>query len=822
MPLARANPTSIEKRNPTSIELGGGVLPPPTEVPVKPTYMVTALPVAIRIDIDSTSGSNRATGHRVRIRRRNDDDTAWQPVQAWIDIGRARSYIYTNYSTTQAIEAGRRYEVKVIAYNIIGDSPEGDYVEVVPLTNIPAVPTFALEAHDTAIRVTINKVVDPLGGDAFYEWDADARNAADTDWSSLQGTFIRAGDSPGLSRIVRETDTQIVIDIINLINGQRLRIRVRSANADIKSDWSAYMEATPMAGVMPAQLPGLPTFTFAPLRYEYDATGDEVSATVNFNPRPNADGVGVTHWLFRYRERGTTDWQTQTVVAQPELDTVYGFRLDEDDIGNTYELQVASRNAAGDSAYTSSQTILVAQPLVPAPVFTITYNPFAINDALYFTCDPTAPVSPVLPLVGYDIRYREVGTSAWATVGHSLDLLNIGYFVELTDRFIGKLLEVQMRGVNEYSGGVWSSSQRLQIIGVPNRPDLFLTAQSGGFDARIVPPPSGYRSTAQHIRYREQGTTDWTTTETLTVRGLDGLTTYEVQVWTSNPAGESLRTTRTVTTLALPMRSGKAFMFGGDTIQVPAQLTGGFERVGSATEFGVGESFPEGLTFIGNTLYMVGDALYTLDQTTGIATRVGSATAFGVSENRANGIASIGNTLYMVGTSTNVLYILDKTTGVATRVGSATAFGVNEHNPRGLAFIGNTLYMVGSSNFALYTLDVTTGVATRVGSAIQFGINRGFLIGITSIGNTLYAVDNGNLALYTLDVTTGVATRVGSVLQFGVSESDPRGLAAIGNTLYMVGAGNDVLYRSLMSDPRTVQKPPQHFIVGGKSFSIGV
>ena len=581
MSIEKAQYPTIEKAYLPTIEKGGiGAVSMPTERPAQPVYTAAALPAAIRIDIERTSGSNKAQGHRVRIRRRNAADTRWSSAQAWIDIGSSRSYIFTEYSSTQPIEVGRKYQVKVIAYNTLGDSPEGGYIQVIPLTNVPAVPTFTLEAHDQAIRLTLNKVDDPLGSEAFYQYYIEERNSDDTAWIANTDAAQTISSDPftnaGSHRIISDTDTQLIIDILqfqpsgdfahNLINDREYRIRVRSENAVSESAWSAYMAATPMMGAVPAQSPGLPTFSFSALRYDYDSTGDEVSAVVNVIPKPNVDGVGVTRWLIRYRESGTTTWQSITVVAQPELDTAYGFRIDEDDIGKTYEVQVASRNDTGDSAYTSSQSIVISEPLVPAPVFTIEYNPFILGDALYFTCNPVAPVNPVLTLTGYDIRYREVGTTAWSSVGHALDTLNTGYFVDLADRFIGKQLEVQMRGVNEYAGGVWSTSQQLQIIDVPNRPDLFLTAQAGGFDVRIVSQPSGYRAVGFGFRYREQGATDWIGGSSLNVRNLDGLTAYEVQAWTENPAGRSLRTTKSVTTLAAPAQDTQYLITYGDNL----------------------------------------------------------------------------------------------------------------------------------------------------------------------------------------------------------------------------------------------------------------
>ena len=81
-------------------------------------------------------------------------------------------------------------------------------------------------------------------------------------------------------------------------------------------------------------------------------------------------------------------------------------------------------------------------------------------------------------------------------------------------------------------------------------------------------------------------------------------------------------------------------------------------------------------------MYMTGIAnscLYTLNVTTGVATRIGSATQFGVGEDSVTDILSFGGRLYMVGKGTDKLYTLNVETGVATVVNSSiTKFGVNE------------------------------------------------------------------------------------------------------------------------------------------------
>ena len=228
-----------------------------------------------------------------------------------------------------------------------------------------------------------------------------------------------------------------------------------------------------------------------------------------------------------------------------------------------------------------------------------------------------------------------------------------------------------------------------------------------------------------------------------------------------------------------------------DVLYILDTTSGTATRVGSATNFGVGEDSVSGLAYHNGTLYMVGvtnQALYTVNTSSGVATRVGSATAFGVNETTPAGLASHNGSLYMVGDN-DVLYTVSTTTGVATRVGSATDFGVNETFPSGLASFDGVLYMAGEDNGALFTLDTTTGEATRVGSATDFGVGEDSPTGIVFHNGTLYMVGFTNKALYTVSTTTGQATRVGSATQFGVGAVDPSGLASTSSIIPTGGGG---------------------------------
>ena len=117
-----------------------------------------------------------------------------------------------------------------------------------------------------------------------------------------------------------------------------------------------------------------------------------------------------------------------------------------------------------------------------------------------------------------------------------------------------------------------------------------------------------------------------------------------------------------------------------------------------------------GLASLGGTLYGVSASstrrvLYSIDTSDATATRIGSATDFGVGEQYPAGLASDGATLYMVGRTNKKLYTLDTTTGVATPLSSASNFNLGSDvtvTPAGLAVHNGAFYMLDDAEDALY------------------------------------------------------------------------------------------------------------------------
>ena len=137
---------------------------------------------------------------------------------------------------------------------------------------------------------------------------------------------------------------------------------------------------------------------------------------------------------------------------------------------------------------------------------------------------------------------------------------------------------------------------------------------------------------------------------------------------------------------------------------------------GAVSNFGVGETKPAGLTFLGDTLYMLGNvtnALYSVDISDGRATEVANFDLTGV--NNVGGCAGHEDSgrVYIVDNNTDGMFYVEPTVdGTLHSVTSELGGGLN--NPQGLAFHEGVLYCLDPSDDRLYTVNITTGQATIV------------------------------------------------------------------------------------------------------------
>ena len=122
--MRHAIPISLLKRR-------SGGLPPPSAAPGIPTFTATAGNARIILSDVSPTAGGIPTQYAYQLRRRNAADTRWA---AWQDrvIFTTSPQTITVFNTDNAIENGRRHQIRVEAINAIGDSAWSDPVEVTP------------------------------------------------------------------------------------------------------------------------------------------------------------------------------------------------------------------------------------------------------------------------------------------------------------------------------------------------------------------------------------------------------------------------------------------------------------------------------------------------------------------------------------------------------------------------------------------------------------------------------------------------------------------------------------------------------------------
>ena len=199
----------------------------------------------------------------------------------------------------------------------------------------------------------------------------------------------------------------------------------------------------------------------------------------------------------------------------------------------------------------------------------------------------------------------------------------------------------------------------------------------------------------------------------------------------------------------------------------------------------------KGITVMNGVMYALDQttpALYTVDRSSGAATRVGAATNFGVSETQPAGLTSRDGELHMLGGDNGTLLRLNAITGEALAVGTS-GLGSSETAPTGLAALAGSFYMVGDDSDLLHIIDEDTGRAYPVGNSGGFGAAEHQPTGLTAIDGELFVVGQDTDQLHQVSRFTGKAVNGRSspdfefdALAYSTSyftDVQPRGAAAV-------------------------------------------
>ena len=227
-------------------------------------------------------------------------------------------------------------------------------------------------------------------------------------------------------------------------------------------------------------------------------------------------------------------------------------------------------------------------------------------------------------------------------------------------------------------------------------------------------------------------------------------------------------------------------------------LTGTGIRIGTATAFDAGVTFPRGMASDGTTCYLFDNRKgLSLNLSTGAATLIGTVTNFDVSESGLRAATYHNSQIIFYGHTDRKIYSYNTSTGVATELSARLIWPTEITSTPdlwGLASLGGVVYGLDRTEDILVTVNITTGVLTRVGTATNYGLTGSPNIqALTAYNGELIAASGGLQELVRINETTGVAT--GIVSGADLPDASPEALVEHDDQLLMAGSSIDALYR---------------------------
>jgi len=265
---------------------------------------------------------------------------------------------------------------------------------------------------------------------------------------------------------------------------------------------------------------------------------------------------GAVSYTIHYRIAGTTTWSTTSSASNT-------ITLTSLTPASIYEFEVQAVCVAGAGAYSSPATFTT-----PAPPCSI---PSGLTISAIDTDIAVLSWVAVSGATGYNVQYREAGTTVWTTLPASTNTLTISGLLTNTS------YEYQVQVLCSSGSSAYSSPYTFTTLASPAPvtctapgtlmpPVLSVATTSAVLRWAAVPGATLYQ-----VRYHIAGTSTWLTTSsatnTVTVLGLAAGTTYEFQVRTvctggstSSYGGSSLFVTYSSTGVTTLTPGNEAYM----------------------------------------------------------------------------------------------------------------------------------------------------------------------------------------------------------------------------------------------------------------------
>ena len=436
-------------------------------------------------------GNSAITGYQYRINSDGSD------TGNWVNISGSSATTITH--TITSLTNGQAYYVQTRALVSGGHGGATAFVSATPLPPPPARPT------------NLAGTTGPGAGEATFTWD-NPGNASITKYQYCVDPTGGSGcrvwtDIPGSGA----TTTSFVLT--GYIQNYPLYFRLRAVAGTVIGSSTAYVETLPGPAAPPSSAPS-------------------VAVLWNDNVATIGWGIirGASTYDLRYRITGTTTYTTITGITATSHDLTLAY-------DTSYDFGVRATNAAGSTDYTGETSKSGIQPPAYVPP-----NVVVLVDRNVFTVG----WDPVPRATTYDLRYRVVGAPSYT------EIANLGVNSYSLTLAYNTNYEFAIRA-NNAGGATLFSSDAAQSSGPPppsGSPEGLVILWAGNVASVGWDAVSG--ATAYDLRYRERGTSVYTTQADLTTNSasatLDYGTAYEFSVRAKNTGGVSLYSTNVVTT----------------------------------------------------------------------------------------------------------------------------------------------------------------------------------------------------------------------------------------------------------------------------------
>ena len=499
---------------------GGKGSPPPPPPPPVPQAAAPSAPRALRlVPGDGQMGVSWGAPADDGGAAIDDYDLRYRPAGggAWTEIRDDVKQTVTSLLLT-GLRNGTTYEVQVRAGNSAGDGPWSARA-----TGTPMVPV-------TAPSAPAPPMLRPGNGQMGVSWSPPSSNGG----AAIDDYDLRYRPASGAWTEIRDDVKRTVTSLLltSLTNGTTYDVQVRAGNSVGDGPWSESATGTPMAS---ASVPSAPS---APRLTEGDGQME-----VRWTPPTDDGGAAIDDYDVQYRPVGGSIWRERPDTANSTATTDIIRDLTN---GTTYEVQVRAENSVGESDWSEIErgTPRAAAMAPDPPVPTLTPRDGELEVRW------SAPEDNGAPIFDYDVRYRAVGSGAWA---EQPDTANSTATTDIIrDLTNGTTYEVQVRAENSVGESDWSEIERGTPRAAAMAPDPPAVPEvapgDGELEASWSPPEdNGARIFDYDVRYRAVGSGAWaeqpdtanSTATTDIIRDLTNGTTYEVQVRAENLEGES-------------------------------------------------------------------------------------------------------------------------------------------------------------------------------------------------------------------------------------------------------------------------------------------